>query len=54
MVEQTDTGEGHGDAVFIAGHNDMIVADRATSLGDELHTTLMGTLDIIAEGEEGI
>ena len=54
MVEQADTGEGHRDTVLVAGHDDMIVADAATSLGDELHTTLMGTLDVVAEGEEGI
>ena len=54
MVEQTDASEGHGDAVFVASHDDMIVADRATSLGDELHTALMGTLDVVTEGEEGV
>ena len=54
MVEQADAGEGHGDAVLVAGHDDMIVADGASSLGDELHATLMGTLDIVAEGEEGV
>ena len=32
----------------------MIVADRATSLGYELHTTLMGTFDVVTEGEEGV
>lgn len=32
----------------------MVVTDGATSLGNELHTTLMGTLDIVTEGEEGV
>ena len=54
MVEQSHACEGHSDAVFVAGHDDMIIADRATSLGDKLHTALMGTLDIVAKGEEGI
>ena len=54
MVEQADACEGHRDAVLVAGHDDMIVAYAATSLGYELHTALMSTLDIIAEGEEGV
>ena len=54
MMEQSYASEGHSDAVLVAGHDDMIVADASTCLGDKLHTALMGTLDIIAEGEEGI
>ena len=54
MVEQSYASERHSDTVLVAIHNDMIVADAATSLGDELHATLMGTLDIVAEGEECI
>ena len=54
MVEKAYTSECHGDAVFVAGHDDMVVANRAAGLCDELHSTLVGTLDIIAEGEEGI
>ena len=54
MVEQADAGEGHGDVVLVAGHDDMVVADGATSLGDVLDPTLVGTLDIVAEGEEGV
>ena len=53
-MEQSHACEGHSDAVLVAGHDDMIVADGATSLGDKLHTTLVGTLDVVAEGEEGI
>ena len=54
MMEQTHTCEGHGNAILVAGHNDMIIAYRATSLCNVLHTTLVGTLDIVAEGEESI
>ena len=54
MVEQSYACEGHSDAVLVAGHDDMIVTDAATSLGNELHTTLMSTLDIVTEGEERI
>ena len=45
-MEQPDACKRHSDAVFVASHDDMIVADAATSLGDELHATLMGTFDI--------
>ena len=54
MMEQSDASEGHGDAVFVASHDDMVITNGATSLGDELHTTLMGTLNVVTEGEEGI
>ena len=32
----------------------MIVAYGTASLCDVLHTTLVGTLDVVAEGEEGV
>ena len=54
MVEQAYASEGHGDTIFIAGHDDMIVAHGATSLGNELHTALVGALDIVTEGEESV
>ena len=54
MMEKTYAGEGHGDTIFIASHDDMVVAHTATSLGNEFHTALVGTFDVVAEGEEGI
>ena len=54
MMEQTDTDEGHGDVVFVAGGDDMVITNTTASLSDKLYTTLMGTLDIVAEGEESI
>ena len=54
VVEQADASEGHGDVVLVTGHDDMVVADGATGLGDVLDPTLVGTLDIVAEGEEGV
>ena len=54
MVEQTNAGECHGDAIFIARHDDMVVANRASSLCDILDATFVGTLNIVAEGEESI
>ena len=54
MMEQSDTDERHGDAILVAGGDDMIIPHTATGLCDILYTTLMGTLDIVAEGEESI
>ena len=54
MVEQSHARECHGNAVLVAGHDDMVVANRAASLSDELYATLVGTLNIVAEGEESI
>ena len=53
-MEQTDACKCHGDAVFVAGFNDMIVTYRASCLGDVFHAALVRALDVIAEGEEGI
>ena len=54
MVEQSHSRERHGDAVLVAGHDDVVVAHAAAGLGNELHATLVGTLNVVAEGEEGI
>ena len=54
MMEQTHAREGHSDAILVARVDDMVVANATTSLSYILHATLMSTLDIVAEGEEGI
>ena len=54
MVEQSYARECHGDAILVTSHNDMVVAHRSAGLGYELHTALVGTLDIVAKGEESI
>ena len=54
MMEQSYACKCHGDAVLVAGHNNMVVTDRAASLCNELYTALVGTLDVVAEGEEGV
>ena len=54
VVEQSHAREGHGDAILVAGHDDMVVTDRAASLGNEFYTALVGTLNVVAEGEESI
>ena len=45
---------GHRHIVFITGLNDIVIADRATGLGDVGYATLVSTLDVIAKREEGI
>ena len=54
MVEQSYAGECHSDAVLVASHDDMVVADAATCLSDVLNTALVGTLNVVAEREEGV
>ena len=54
MVEQTDACKRHGDAVFVAGFDDMVITYRTACLGDVFHAALVRTLDVVAEGEESI
>ena len=54
VVEEAHVGEGHGDVVFVAGHDDMVVAHGAAGLGDVLHAALVGALDVVAKREEGV
>ena len=54
MVEQTHAGECHGNAVLVASVDNMVIANATASLGHILDTALVSTLDVVAEGEEGI
>ena len=53
-MEQPQAAEGHGDAVLVAGINDLLVTDGTAGLHDGGHTGAAGTLDVVAEGEEGV
>ena len=53
-MEQPDTAEGHGNAVTVAGINDLLVADGTTGLHNSGHAAAAGALDVVAKGEEGI
>ena len=53
-MEQSYACECHSDAVLVAGHDDMIVAYRASCLSNEFYATLVGTLNVVAKGEESI
>ena len=53
-MEQANARESHGDVVLVAGFDDMVVAHRSAGLGHEGHTALVGTFDVVAEGEESV
>ena len=54
VMEETNAGEGHGDAVLVASHDDMVVANGTSGLGDELHTALVSSLHVVTEWEESV
>ena len=54
MMEKTNSRKCHGNAVLVAGHDDMVVTHAAASLSNVLYATLVGTLNVVTEGEEGI
>ena len=54
MVEQTYAGEGHGDAVFVACLDDVVITYGTAGLSNVLHATLVGSLHVVAKGEESI
>ena len=54
MVEQAHAGECHCYAVLVARLDDIVVANRAPGLRYVLHTALVGALNVVAEGEEGV
>jgi len=53
-MEQSHASEGHGDAILVASLDDIVVADATASLRNIADATLVGTLDVVAEGEECI
>lgn len=54
MVEKADASEGHSHSVLVASGNNMVIAYTTTCLGYILYTALVGTFDVVAEGEECI
>lgn len=52
MVEKTNAGEGHGNIVFVAGEDHIVIAHRTACLCDIFDATLVGALNIVAKGEE--
>ena len=52
MMEQPETGKRHGNAVFIAGFNNIVVTDAAACLCDIFNAAALRAFDIVAEREE--
>lgn len=54
MMEEPYMRACHGDAILIAGVDDMVVSYGSSCLCNVFHTTSVCSLDVVAEGEEGI
>ena len=54
MVEKANAREGHCYSVLIARLDNIVVAHAAPCLCHILHSALVGSFDIVAEGEESI
>ena len=54
MMEQADTGKCHGDTVFVAGFNYMVITYRTSGLGNVFYSALVGAFNVVSEGEECI
>ena len=54
MMEEADMCDGNGDPVFVTGLDHIVIADGAAGLGNVGNAALVGALDVVPEGEEGI
>ena len=54
MVEKSHSGKCHGDIVFVTAFDHKIVPDGTARLNNVRSAAPVGTLDIIAEGEESV
>ena len=54
MMEQTNAGKAHYHTILVAGIDNIVITNRSTWLSDILNARLMGTLDVVTEGEECI
>ena len=54
MMEEADACECHSDAVLIASLDDIVIANRTTSLCNVLHTTFVSTFNVVTKWEECI
>src|SRR5574344_1017728 len=53
-MEQAQTGKGHSDTIFVAGFNNIVIANRTACLSNILYAAAMSAFNIVAKGEEGI
>ena len=54
VVEQTNAGERQDHVVFVAGLDDVVVADGTARLRNILHAAAVRALDVVAEREKGV
>ena len=54
MVEETHTRKCHCNTVLVAGFNNIVVTDRAAGLCNKGYAASLCSVDVVAEGEEGI
>ena len=54
MMEEANVSKRHGDAVLIACIDNIIVTDATACFCNVFYTTLVSTLDVVTEWEEGI
>ena len=54
MMEKAKPVKRHDHVILVAGHNDVVVANRSARLGNVLHAAFVGSLDVVAKGEEGV
>ena len=54
VVEESNMCKGHGDTIFVACVDNMVVTDATACMCYVFYTALMSTLDVVAKGEEGI
>ena len=54
MMEQPDSCECHGHAVFVAALDDQIISYRSARLCDIADAAFVSPLNVVGKGEEGI
>ena len=54
MMEEANVSKRHGDAVLIACIDNIIVTDATACFCNVFYTTLVSTLDVVAEWEESV
>ena len=54
MVEQAQAAKCHGNAVFVAGVNHLLVADGTAGLDNGGHAAAVRALNVVAEGEKRV
>ena len=54
MMEEAQAGHRHGNSIFIARFDDIVVADRTAGLGNVVDAAAMSSFDVVAKGEESV